>query len=106
MDTIEIATTIIREILQQEDIQVEQIFLFGSRAKGTDYPDSDWDLYVLTEHELTFTDRRRLITQIKRNLAKLRIPNDILLKSSQKFHNTKQFSGHLAYIVAQEGIPV
>jgi predicted nucleotidyltransferase len=106
MDTIEKATTIIREVLQNENVQVEQIFLFGSRARGTSQPDSDWDLYVLTDRELTFAVRQRLTTKIKRNLAKLRIPNDILLKSSQKFHETKEYSGHLAYVVAQEGIPV
>lgn len=106
MDTIKKATTIIREILQNEDIQVEQIFLFGSRARGTNQPDSDWDLYVLTDRELTFAVRQKLTTKIKRNLAQLRIPNDVLLKSSQKFHETKKYAGHLAYIVAQEGIPI
>jgi predicted nucleotidyltransferase len=106
MDTVEKATAIIREILQKEDVQVEQILLFGSRARGNNQPDSDWDLYVLTDGELTFTDRHRLTTKIKRNLAKLHIPNDVLLKSSQKFHDTKDLSGHLAYTVAQEGIPV
>ncbi len=106
MNTVKKATTVIRKVLQQEDIHVEQIFLFGSRARGTGHSDSDWDLYVLTDRELTFTDRRRLTTKIKRNLAKLHIPNDVLLKSSQKFHDTKDLSGHLAYTVAQEGIPV
>lgn len=106
MDTVEKATSVIREVLQDEAVQVEQIFLFGSRARGTGQPDSDWDLFVLTDRELTFTIRQRLTTKIKRKLAKLRIPNDVLLKSSQKFHETKEYSGHLAYIVAQEGIPV
>jgi len=106
MNTVEKTTTIIREILQNEDVQVEQIFLFGSRARGAGHPDSDWDLYVLTDRDLTFAERQRLTTKIKRRLAQLNIPNDILLKSSRRFHETKDYSGNLAYTVAQEGIPL
>jgi predicted nucleotidyltransferase len=99
-------TTTIRTILHNHNIQVEQIFLFGSQAKGTARPDSDWDLYVLVDQDLTFADRRRLTTEIKRELARLRIPNDVLLKSNNQFHAAKAYPGHIAYTVAREGVPL
>ena len=67
---------------------------------------SDWDLYVLVDHDLTFADRRRLTTEIKRELARLRIPNDVLLKSSKQFHTDQAQPGHIAYTVAQEGVSI
>ncbi len=97
-------TTTIHEILHDHDIQVEQILLFGSQARGTARSDSDWDLYVLVDHDLTFADRRHLTTEIKRELARLRIPNDLFLKSHKQFQAAKAYSGHIAYTVAQEGI--
>ncbi len=99
-------TTVVYKIMYSHNIQVEQILLFGSQARGTAHPDSDWDLYVLVDRDLTFADRRRLTTEIKRELARLRIPNDVLLKSNKQFHATKAYPGHIAYTVAQEGIPL
>lgn len=106
MNTRKRLTTTIRTILHNHNIQVEQIFLFGSQAKGTARPDSDWDLYVLVDQDLAFADRRRLTTEIKRELARLRIPNDVLLKSNKQFHAAKAYPGHIAYTVAKEGIPL
>ena len=106
MNTREHLTQIIRTTLQANDIQIEQIYLFGSRAQGTAQPDSDWDVYVLVDDDLTFADRRRLTTEIKRELARQRIPNDVILKSDKQFQASKTYPGHLAYTVAQEGIPL
>ena len=41
----------IKSAIQQVDPQAE-VVLFGSRARGDDRPDSDWDLLVLTERIL------------------------------------------------------
>jgi len=99
-------STAVSTILYNHNIQVEQILLFGSQARGTARPDSDWDLYVLVDHDLTFADRNRLTTEIKRELAQKRIPNTLILKSSKHFHATKIYSGHIAHTVAQEGVPL
>ena len=106
MNTRKRLTTVIHKILHSHDIQVEQILLFGSRARGTAHPDNDWDLYVIVNRDLTFADRRRLTTEIKRELARLRIPNDVLLKSNKQFHAAKAYPGHIAYTVARESIPL
>ena len=106
MNTRQQLITTVTTILQNHDIQVEKILLFGSHARGTAHADSDWDLYVLVNQELAFADRRRLTTEIKRELARLRIPNDVLLKSNKQFHATQTYPGHIAYTVAQEGIPL
>ena len=40
---------------------VERVILFGSKARGTDDPDSDIDLLVLTSRELDRRERNALI---------------------------------------------
>ena len=106
MNTSERLATVINEALSAHGVRAEQIFLFGSQARGTARPDSDWDLYVIVDRDLTFADRRLLTTEIKRELARLRIPNDVLLKSSKQFQAAKVYPGHIAYTVAQEGVPL
>ena len=100
------ATQIIREILKRSRITVEEMLLFGSRARDEAHLDSDWDFYVLVDAELPFPQRQYLVTEIKRELARLRIPNDVILKSSEQFHSMKVYPGHLAYEVARDGVSV
>lgn len=103
---LEQATATIHRILENHDIEIVQVFLFGSRAYGNAQPNSDWDLYIIVQQALSFPERRSYTTEIKRALARLRIPNNIILKSSEQFEATKSFSGHLAHTVATEGVPV
>ena len=106
MNTRKQLSTAVSTILHNHNIQVEQILLFGSQARGTARPDSDWDLYVLIDNELTFANRNHLTTKIKRDLAKMRIPNTLILKYSKHFYTTKIYPGHISYTVAQEGVPL
>ena len=39
---------------------IKSIYLFGSRAKGTERPDSDYDLLLVVTPEFSFEDRDRL----------------------------------------------
>jgi len=100
------ATQVIQNVLLRHNIGIEQILLFGSRARGEARPDSDWDFYVLLDCDLDFPQKRRLVTEIQRELARLRIPNDVILTSAERFQRMKDFPGHLGYTVAREGVPL
>lgn len=39
-----------------------KIYLYGSRARGTMKPDSDWDLLILLNHDKITTDVERNVT--------------------------------------------
>ena len=81
---------IIREELRRRGIGVERILLFGSRARGDYTEDSDWDLLVVIDRSLKFSEKWDLIDAIKIRLAKLGIPNDIILKSRKRWKKTKK----------------
>ena len=104
MDTQQTAVRVIREVLGRHELGLERILLFGSRARGQARFDSDWDLYVLVDGDPPFHQRRQAVTEIRRELARLRIPNDVIISSSQRFERLKHYPSHLGYEVALEGI--
>jgi uncharacterized protein len=47
--------------LLRERFPVEQVVLFGSKARGTDDAESDIDLLMLTSRELDWQERKALV---------------------------------------------
>jgi len=56
---------IILEIAEKEGVKVSQIILFGSRTRGQARSDSDWDVLVTTEEELSFKEKWEVIDKMK-----------------------------------------
>ena len=102
----EIISKVINEILEKEGIEVKKIILFGSRARGNFKKDSDWDLMVVINKNLSFLEKRKIIAEMQRRLAKHKIPNDIILKSEQQFDTMKNYVGCISYYVSKEGLQV
>lgn len=100
------AVAVIREVLKSHGIAVADILLFGSRARKNAGVQSDWDFLVLTEQELPFADKKALVTETQRKLAALRIPNDIIISSLQKFNRMKNLPGTISSHAAREGVHV
>ncbi len=103
---IEITKTIINEVLKNSGIALVDTILFGSRVKGSHKKDSDWDFLIVVNEELSFNDKWALILKIKRRLAKLRIPNDIIIKSKKQLESQMADVGRIAYYAFKEGIQV
>lgn len=97
------ALHVIREIFALKKIKIEEIIFFGSRARGDHKKDSDWDFLVVSDRELAIKEKHRLIIQIKRQLAKLGIPNDIIIQSRNKFNSMKNYPGTISYVANLEG---
>lgn len=50
--------------LLKEQFPVEEVILFGSKARGTDDPESDIDLLVLTNRKIDWQQRKDLINTL------------------------------------------
>lgn len=48
----------ISESVRQIDPNAK-VYLFGSRARGDETPDSDWDILILTEYAVSIKDEQR-----------------------------------------------
>jgi predicted nucleotidyltransferase len=100
------AIQVIKETIENKGLRVLKIILFGSRAKGTARKDSDWDFFVIIDKKLSFNEKWDIIDEIKIKLAKLKIPNDIFLKSEDEVEESKDDVGRITYYVLKEGVEV
>ncbi len=86
--------TIAAEI--QAAIPGAQVRLFGSRARGTERPDSDLDLLVTVPDEwLGSRSRFEETGDLCRKLAHHRIPIDLLLYSDAEVQERRQYIQHV-----------
>ncbi|MCP9784590.1 nucleotidyltransferase domain-containing protein [Cyanobium sp. WKJ7-Wakatipu] len=86
--------TIAAEI--QAVIPGAEVRLFGSRASGTERPDSDLDLLVTVPDEwLVAHSRFEETGDLSRKLAHHRIPIDLLLYSDTEVQERRQYSQHV-----------
>lgn len=86
------------------EVQPEQVYLFGSRARGEAREDSDVDLLVV-ESEPFGNGRSRLreINRISDALYSFRIPTDVLLYSSSEYAKWKSSANHVVGHCEREG---
>lgn len=101
---VKIAKRIIIEELKNAEINVVKFILFGSRTKGDFNKDSDWDFFVIVDKKLDFSKKSEIILRIRRKLAELEIPNDIIIQSEVIVNQRKNNTGYISYYVLKEGI--
>ena len=86
------------------EIDPEQVYLFGSRARGNAREDSDVDLLIVDstsygpEHS-----RFEEINRLYQALAAFRVPKDILLYSSEEFAKWQHSLNHVIGRCYREG---
>ena len=100
--TEEVLKQMVQEIVREVD--PEEIWLFGSRARGEAGPDSDVDLLVV-ESEPFGPGRSRLgeMTRIRRTLSGFRVPKDILVFSRDEIAWWRDSLNHITARCRREG---
>jgi predicted nucleotidyltransferase len=85
-------------------VEPEQVYLFGSRARGDQRADSDIDLMVV-EREPFGAGRSRLqeIRRIQRLLRSFRAPIDVLVYSRDEFDRWRHSPNHVIGGCCREG---
>ncbi len=102
--------TVTEEVLQEmvraivREVDPEQVYLFGSYARGEAGPDSDVDLLVI-EREPFGPQRPRLgeITRVRLAISGFRVAKDILLFSGEEFDYWKDSLNHIIARCRREG---
>jgi predicted nucleotidyltransferase len=91
--------------LIEERCRPVAVWLFGSRAKGTSGPESDWDLLVVLPDSVPFEQQDKVVDAIQlRSLAQ--VDADILSCGETDFKTAKHIPNTLAYEIARTGFPV
>jgi predicted nucleotidyltransferase len=78
----------------------DRIILFGSRARGTNRPDSDLDLLVVLP---AAPDRRAAAVAVMRELADLGVGKDIIVSTPEHLAERGQVNGLVYKDALEEG---
>ncbi|MGE0018756.1 MAG: nucleotidyltransferase domain-containing protein [Draconibacterium sp.] len=95
--------SIIREITHRF-LPESKVLLFGSRARNDYNPESDYDFLVITSKPIEIRERRILKSMIRKELARFKIPADILIQSEEEVNSKKEITGHILKQVIKEGV--
>jgi predicted nucleotidyltransferase len=87
-----------------EAMRPEQIWLFGSRAKGSARPTSDWDLLVVVSDDAT--DDELDVMNAWQAVRDLRIPADVIPVRRSEFEEARDHAGTLVRTVVGEGMQI
>jgi predicted nucleotidyltransferase len=83
-----------------ESFHPVRIVLFGSRARGTETPDSDVDLLVVLQD---VTDKRRTAVEIRRVLSDMPVCKDIVVTTPDEIARRGDLPGSVLRPALREG---
>jgi len=100
----EVALAAVERALE-EDVEVKEVYLFGSRARGSYDEDSDYDLAVVSPdfEDMRFKERQELVRPLVRK-ALGDVPLDVACYTPAEFEEGKK--GFLPGVIEEEGISV
>jgi uncharacterized protein len=84
-----------------EKMSPQEVWLFGSQARGDAYLDSDWDLMVVLPDSAP--DEALDMVQAWQAVSDLRIPADIIPIRKSEFDQDRRLVGTLSRTVFLEG---
>lgn len=96
---------LIKEVVN-ELLPDSRIILFGSRAKKHYSTDSDYDLMIVSKNTLDTGKKRAYQAQIRKILAKHKIPADILIQSEEEIESKQEITGHIVREIMNKGVPL
>ncbi len=86
------------------EVDPEQVYLFGSRARGSESDMSDVDILVVEREPFgAQRSRRGEMAKLWRLLAGFRVPKDILVYSSDEVKRWRDAQNHVIAHALREG---
>ncbi len=105
-ETLRLIGRVVREEAERLGVEVERVILFGSRARGEQREDSDWDLLVVVrkaEWRGVFKLQSRLRVRLFKTLGR---ETDLIIVDKDWFERRREMWGSLEHAAAKEGIVV
>lgn len=102
--TKEVVKKAIIQVLKQRNVPVKEIVMFGSRARGDFKSSSDWDFLIVLRETISRDQKREIAHRIRKKLAELYIPCDVIVKSQKEVQERKEVIGSVIRSAIKEGI--
>ena len=102
-DDAELDDPVLAEVVRRlvEAYHPERIYLFGSRARGDDGPDSDYDMMVIVPDDTPPTLRRS--GRAYESLWGMQVPTDVLVWTRDEFDRRLHLRASLPSTILREG---
>ncbi|ASJ12451.1 nucleotidyltransferase domain-containing protein [Thermococcus thioreducens] len=97
---------VILSVSRELGLEVNDIILFGSRARGDFRADSDWDVLVVLSRPLERKKELEAYKRIHRELLLKGIKVDVLFISKDELEKVKDDTGFLYYYALREGVKI
>jgi predicted nucleotidyltransferase len=81
-----------------------EVLLFGSHARNEASSESDYDILLITNLELSPKEKLPIRTHIRKALLKLGIRSDILIQSKLEVEKKRNLPGHIVRKILRESI--
>jgi uncharacterized protein len=81
-----------------------EVLLFGSHARNDASLESDYDILLITNSELSPKEKLPLRTKIRKSLLSTGIRSDILIQSREEVDKKKKLPGHIVRKILSEAI--
>lgn len=88
-------------LLAGDSARIRKLILYGSRARGSAAPDSDFDLLVVEADPVSKREELRRLSQL---LSELPYSVDLWVMGEMEFEETKGVIGGLAYPAHKYGV--
>jgi len=95
---------VIKEEIQKAGCRLVKLYLFGSRAKGTHSPQSDWDLYAVVDKDLPFAVKRKVGSAVRWRLEQRNLLIDVFIQSEHIAEKRRDNPGFLTHYALKEGV--
>ena len=96
----------VERVSRKLGLSVEEIILFGSRARGDFREDSDWDVLVVLSDPIPRKIELEAYKLIHRELLFKGIKADILFISKDELERVREDRGFIYYYALKEGVRV
>ena len=105
-DMYEVTDDSVRRLILEaiKEYKYSSIFLFGSRARNEYSDNSDYDLLLIVEENLSVKEMRKMQVEIRKKLALQGIDADVLVKTKTIVEQYKQIKGNVIYNALKEGV--
>lgn len=94
---------IISFFFENSNLNLKKVLLFGSRARGDFQNNSDYDILITIDRNISMKHKIKIIEAIRDKLAELLIASDIILKSEDEMIYYKDKIGSIVKNALKEG---
>jgi len=95
---------LLKNIFNDARIEINKIYLFGSRVNNRSHRFSDYDVLVVTKQGISIETKKYLSKTIRRIFARKGADMDILILSSKEFEISRQRTGSVVKQAHIEGL--